>query len=426
MRTHAITLGVLLLLSLSLGLQNVSAQTKDELQSQIEDRNSKIKLLEAEIIQTQKDLDTTSKEKQTLQSAVKTLDLSKQKVQSSVSLTQNKIAQKDTEISGINQNIGKTTTKISRERQAIASTLQNLDREDNEKSLAVEVFSGSTLSSFFSNANALASVRGALQNQVNELSDLKTTLVSNKTDAESKRLDLGRLKQQLVDQKLELDATIRAKAELLTLTKSKESTYQALLKKKQEAKRQFEVDLANFESQLHLLVDPKALPRTGSGVLQWPTDKPVITQGFGNTDFSTANPQIYSGHGHNGIDLKANTGSRIKTALSGTVKGIGDTDQTCPNASYGRWVLVEHANGLSTLYAHLSVVQVSKGQSLTTGESVGLAGATGYATGPHLHFAVYATQGVQISTFASKSCSGRNYTMPVADLKAYLNPLSYL
>ena len=104
---------------------------------------------------------------------------------------------------------------------------------------------------------------------------------------------------------------------------------------------------------------------------------------------------------------------------------VGDTDKVCPGASYGRWVLVEHQNGLSTLYAHLSVIRAVTGQDVATGDIVGYSGETGYATGPHLHFTVYATQGVRVVTRKSAVCQG-SYTIPTASLNAYLNPISYL
>ena len=167
------------------------------------------------------------------------------------------------------------------------------------------------------------------------------------------------------------------------------------------------------------------MPSTGSGVLAWPVDSVKITQFFGKTSFSTQNPQVYNGKGHNGIDLRASVGTPIKAALAGTVEGVGDTDTVCPRASYGKWVLIRHANGLSTLYAHLSLIRVGPGQSVSTREIVGYGGNTGYSTGPHLHFTVYATQGVKITALKSRACRG-TYTIPVADLKAYLNPLSYL
>lgn len=406
----------------------VNAQSKEELQIQIADRNAKITALEAEIAQTQKELDATSKEKQTLQSAIKTLDLTRQKVTANIKLTQTKIAQKDAEIIALSQNIGVTSNKIDLQHDAIVSSLRDLDREGADNTMVVSVFSGESLGSFFTNATALTEVRDALQSHVVELVDLKQTLVTTKTSTETKRTELAALKADLVAQQRALDANRKEKNDLLALTKNKESNYQALLKQKQALHDQFEADLRDFENKLNLIIDPGSIPHTGSGVLSWPLLKPVITQYFGNTDFSTANPQIYSGKGHNGIDLRASQGTVVMAARGGIVKGTGDTDVTCPNASYGKWVLIEHDNGLSTLYGHLSYIRVAKGERVATGESIGYSGNTGYSTGPHLHFTVYATQGVQISEFPSKAiaCKGRVYVMPVADIKAYLNPLSYL
>ena len=172
-------------------------------------------------------------------------------------------------------------------------------------------------------------------------------------------------------------------------------------------------------------IDPTSLPKTGKGVLRWPLSTVKITQYFGNTPFASANPQVYNGGGHNGIDLRAAPGTPVKSAASGTVVGTGDTDKQCRGVSYGRWVLIRHNNGLSTLYAHLSLISVSGGMEIQTGDLVGYSGNTGYSTGPHLHFAVYATQAVQIMNKRSRVC-GTNLTLPVSSTNGYLNPLSYL
>ena len=180
-----------------------------------------------------------------------------------------------------------------------------------------------------------------------------------------------------------------------------------------------------FESQLKLSVNPAALPSSGSAPLSWPLDKVFITQYFGNTPFATANPQIYNGFGHDGVDFRATVGTPTKAALSGVVVGEADTDAVPGCYSFGKWIMLRHADGLSTLYAHLSLQTVLVGETVTTGETIGYSGNTGYTTGPHLHFGVYATAGVEIKPFTtSKHCQGA--IIPLAVLPAYLNPLSYL
>ena len=152
-----------------------------------------------------------------------------------------------------------------------------------------------------------------------------------------------------------------------------------------------------------------------------------VTQYFGNTEFAKSG--AYSGKGHNGVDFRAAIGTPVKAALSGTVEGTGNTDAVRGCYSYGKWVLVKHSNGLTSLYAHLSEISASRGEEVRTGEIIGYSGNTGYSTGPHLHFTVYASNGVRVmklgeSTGKKTPCA--NAEIPVSPLGAYLNPMDYL
>jgi murein DD-endopeptidase MepM/ murein hydrolase activator NlpD len=85
---------------------------------------------------------------------------------------------------------------------------------------------------------------------------------------------------------------------------------------------------------------------------------------------------------HPGIDIEAGLGTPVGAARAGTVTWAGAV------AGYGNLVVVAHGDGVRTLYAHLSKLDVSVGEQVEAGEEVGLVGATGDATGPHLHFEV--------------------------------------
>jgi len=85
---------------------------------------------------------------------------------------------------------------------------------------------------------------------------------------------------------------------------------------------------------------------------------------------------------HSGIDLPSPTGTTVKSSAPGYVAW------TKQGTLYGNYVMVIHANGFATLYAHLSKIYVSADQFIGRGEPLGAVGSTGLSTGPHLHFEV--------------------------------------
>jgi murein DD-endopeptidase MepM/ murein hydrolase activator NlpD len=106
---------------------------------------------------------------------------------------------------------------------------------------------------------------------------------------------------------------------------------------------------------------------SGAGLI-WPVRGPV-TSGFG----------MRWGRMHQGIDISAGTGTPIRAAKAGTVTFAGTM------SGYGNVVIITHAGGLSTLYAHQSRLAVSGGP-VSQGQVIGYVGSTGHSTGPHLHF----------------------------------------
>lgn len=114
--------------------------------------------------------------------------------------------------------------------------------------------------------------------------------------------------------------------------------------------------------------------------------------------------------------------------LAGNVRATGNTDAYKGCYSYGKWILIEHVNGLTTLYAHLSEISVNAGEAVATGEVIGYSGNTGYSTGPHLHFTTYASDAVQVVKLGEvkKQTNCAQASVPVSSWSGYLNPLDYL
>ncbi len=91
-------------------------------------------------------------------------------------------------------------------------------------------------------------------------------------------------------------------------------------------------------------------------------------------------------HGYNAVDLAANTGTPIMASAAGTV--IVSRSDGNWNGGYGNFIIISHSNGTQTLYSHNSKNLVSPGDYVEQGEKIALIGATGKATGPHVHFEI--------------------------------------
>ena len=112
----------------------------------------------------------------------------------------------------------------------------------------------------------------------------------------------------------------------------------------------------------------------GSGQLTWPTVGGYVTSEVGTR----------WGKMHKGIDIAGPSNRAIKAADNGVVVSAGYN-----NGGYGNKVVIDHGNGMRTIYAHLNSISVKAGQIVSAGSQIGIMGSTGNSTGVHLHFELY-------------------------------------
>lgn len=398
----------------------------DDLKNKIGARNTDIQTLEREIVAIEGNLKQVGAQKTTLQSALKEIELTRQKLAANISLTEKKIDAANAELATLTSEIGQKGQSIDAERAAIGESARTLHELDNQS--IIEILLGNeTMGKVIDHATTLTQLTAGIDESLGNLKLVKQSLEINKSSVAEEQAKLVGLKRTLAAQKAIEDGNRKEKLDLIAQTKGQESQYKKLLSDKQAQKDAFEAELNAYEAQLKFAIDPSTIPKEGTKALLWPVRDPFVTQYFGDTAFSkSAAGAVYNGHGHNAIDLRASVGTPIYAAASGSVVGTGDTDLTCRGASYGRWILIEHTNGLSTLYAHLSYIGVRAGQSVVSGDQIGYSGSTGYAVGPHLHFSVYVAKGVSIKQLKSKNKKCGVYTLPVAPFNSYLNPLLFL
>ena len=120
------------------------------------------------------------------------------------------------------------------------------------------------------------------------------------------------------------------------------------------------------------VVGTKVMPSKGEGSFKWPT-----VGGYISSDMGTRWGRL-----HRGIDIAQPSSRAILASDNGVVVSAGE------DGGYGNKVVVDHNNGYKTLYAHLSSISVSVGQTVSQGTNLGVMGATGNSTGVHLHFEV--------------------------------------
>jgi len=115
--------------------------------------------------------------------------------------------------------------------------------------------------------------------------------------------------------------------------------------------------------------------------LLWPVARGRVTQLFGPTSFALEPPLGPYAHFHTGVDIAAPFGTTVMAAAAGLVVAVGHSA-----TGYGNYVILAHGGGIMTLYGHLLETDVNVGQVVAAGQRIGLEGATGWATGPHVHF----------------------------------------
>jgi murein DD-endopeptidase MepM/ murein hydrolase activator NlpD len=141
-------------------------------------------------------------------------------------------------------------------------------------------------------------------------------------------------------------------------------------------------DSGTFERQLNRInLARSQMDLLGRTLTLVPYRKPVIgevefTSGFGiRSDPFLGRPAM-----HTGLDFRAASGDPVRVTANGKVVSAGWS------GGYGRMVEVDHGNGLSTRYGHLSEIGVKIGEQVKIGQVIGLVGSTGRSTGPHLHY----------------------------------------
>lgn len=399
-----------------------NASVLDDLKAKIDERNRQIDEIQKEIERYQAEIDKNAQEAASLKKQINALEITKKKLSSDIKLTQKQIESAKLSLNSLDIQIEDKEEETVQRRYALGEILKSMNSEESTSLIEI-VMANQNLADFFGEIERINNLQKEMNINLAELKALKEILEERRLEKEKQKNNLQKFSARLTDQKQLVEINAANRSQLLNETKNKESLYRKLYEERLAAKEALEREIFDYESELKFILDPASLPAPRTNVFSWPLERVYITQEFGAT---VAARRLYTSGSHNGVDFRASIGTPVKAMLGGTVLGAGNTDITCAGASFGKWILIRHQNGLASLYAHLSLIKVNKGEDVSTGQIIGYSGNTGYSTGPHLHVTVYAGSGVKIESRPSRVCGGRAYTMPLAPINAYLDPLLYL
>ena len=389
------------------------ASLLDDLKQQIKEKEAEIKQLEEQAAAYQQNLKETQQQKNTLQNQLAIIEARIRKLRADINVTSARISAANLQIEELTLEIYEKTQKIEEHKENIAGIIRTIYEYD-EKTLLELVLENEKFSDFLSQVQYIELLQKNVQKDLESLKALKSALEEQKVEVQVRENELQIYNAQLYSQKQIENSQKAQKNYLLRQTRGQEKKYQQLLTDVEERQRQIREEIFELEEKLRLTLDPESIPKFRPGVLSWPNEG-LLTQYYGYTPYSK---RLYKSGFHNGIDIAAGYGALIRAARDGVIKTMGDTDKYCPRGAYGKWIAIEHDNNLTTLYAHLSAFgRYGTGDTVKKGAIIGYEGSSGYSTGSHLHFGVYAS-----NTFYLK----QSIYCGLLPIGATINPMNYL
>ena len=336
------------------------------------------------------------RKKQEIQSQINTIEFERMTEVAKKSVLDDRIMLTGMEIDNINATIDLYTVLIrekelelqaaikSEDAQLVTYKRRVRDMEENGVITYLEiVFDATSFSDLLARLDFVGYIMKADENAYNDLIIARDATEAAKADLEQTKVEME-LEKVLHEEKLEeladqldqasglikqIEASLETYTALYAAEAAEAERVQSEINKKVEELRQQEAAIAAAE----------AAKVRGTGQLMWPVPSAhVVTSPFG----VRLHPVYRVYMQHWGIDIPAAYGANIIASDSGTVI-ISEY-----NSSYGNYIVINHGNGMTTLYAHMSSRLVGAGSVVSKGQVIGYIGSTGVSTGAHLHFEV--------------------------------------
>jgi murein DD-endopeptidase MepM/ murein hydrolase activator NlpD len=302
-----------------------------------------------------------------------------------------KVAEAIAKVSKAKQEIAETEQQIAYLEQQIGQMAREVYQQGGTGSEMEVLLDSQDPGDFASRLETLRSIAQGNNNTLDDLDAAKAQLGARlagrkvlERKAEQAQAEAQKQVQAAFDAKTRADT---AKARIDELVAARSSALRDAKDRKQSVKEQYEQLRAEQERIAAIARAAAAKAARGGDVpasigpsgLAWPVIGAPVNGSVG--------PRVHPVYGyrscHTGADISAGQGTPIQVAAAGVVVSVEN------GGPYGLHTVVQHGDGVSTMYAHQSATSVSVGQKVKRGEVIGSVGSTGWSTGPHLHFEVH-------------------------------------
>lgn len=365
-------------------LQDVENAEVWQINQDINEKRAEIQELNKQVEVYKKNINAKQKELASLSNQVSTLDQSIAKINLEIQAAELEMETLNLKIENIQLKIQAKEREIADQKEIIAEVLRDLHIQQQKNSTLEILLLNDNFSDFIAELDRLESMQDGLVNEVDDLHIVKMALVNDQESLETEKIELDTLKGILDNKKGVLDSQKNTKYSLMSITEGQEAKYQQLLQQAKEEQEQANSDIVYLEKvareKLNRQLKEQQISSEG---LMWPVESRRVTAYFHDPDY----PFRYVFE-HPAIDVATPQGTPIVAADTGYVGKVKDGGQT--GYSY---IMIVHADGLSTVYGHVNKLSVENDQFVSKGQIIGYSGglpgtrgAGPLSTGPHLHF----------------------------------------
>lgn len=389
LRIFCLVLSLMLVFSSAFTAQaKTSSQSKlDKINQNIKEAQKELDSLDDQVADKKAYSNALMKKIDLLQDKLDALESNRDDLQSEIDAVQKRIDETQAEINKAEKEIEKKEQEFDGVYEEYCQRLRAMYISGNVSMLEVLLESGD-ISSILTRAEMVKSVSEQDSATLDDLMTKMEEINKEREELANNKIQLGKDKDSLNSRKQELQKSIdeynSSKAELnaeveecnaaLASLDDKRSEVKETIDTNQEQKRQIEAEINNALSGSGSNKPGSGNYNPGTGQLAYPTSYRQISAGY---------PNYSNGSYHGGVDWPCPTGTAVHASDSGVVVIAKKLTY-----SYGQYILIDHGNGLSTLYAHNSSLVVGVGDKVSKGQIIAYSGESGNATGPHVHFEV--------------------------------------